>query len=88
MEARFFYRAQRKALSLLGEREFDVSCALMLPTMSGFNRIEKARSRHLPIIVYTAKDLSAKEEKTQSLRTKRDCERCAQPEVSSMSPLC
>jgi CheY-like chemotaxis protein len=37
---------------------------LMLPDMSGFELIEKIRSEHehLPIIVYTAKDLSQEEE--------------------------
>ena len=37
---------------------------LMLPDMSGFDLIEKIRSEneHLPIIVYTAKDLSQEEE--------------------------
>ncbi|MEP6956699.1 MAG: response regulator, partial [Chthoniobacterales bacterium] len=54
-----------EALHQLGEQQFDcVVLDLMLPDMSGFDLIEKIREReaHLPIIVYTGKDLSRDEE--------------------------
>ena len=54
-----------EALSALRTQEFDcVVLDLMLPDMSGFDLIEKVRAQHpqLPIIVYTAKELSRKEE--------------------------
>src|SRR5438094_2943138 len=48
-------------------RNQDVSCIildLMLPDMSGFKLIEQIRAEHqqLPVIIYTGKDLSRKEE--------------------------
>jgi HAMP domain-containing protein/CheY-like chemotaxis protein/signal transduction histidine kinase len=53
------------ALQLLRNEPVDcVVLDLMLPDMSGFELIEKIRSEneHLPIIVYTARDLSSDEE--------------------------
>jgi CheY-like chemotaxis protein/signal transduction histidine kinase len=53
------------ALEALRKERFDcVLLDLMLPDMSGFELIEKIRSEdeHLPIVVYTAKDLSHDEE--------------------------
>ncbi|HZE13716.1 MAG TPA: response regulator, partial [Chthoniobacterales bacterium] len=53
------------ALQMLRTEPVDcVVLDLMLPDMSGFELIEKIRSEneHLPIIVYTAKDLSEEEE--------------------------
>ncbi|HZE13523.1 MAG TPA: response regulator, partial [Chthoniobacterales bacterium] len=53
------------ALESLRNESIDcVVLDLMLPDMSGFDLIEKIRSenQHLPIIVYTAKDLSGEEE--------------------------
>jgi CheY-like chemotaxis protein len=49
---------------LRNERVDCVVLDLMLPDMSGFELIEKIRdeNEHLPIIVYTAKDLSQEEE--------------------------
>jgi CheY-like chemotaxis protein len=49
---------------LRNERVDCVVLDLMLPDMSGFELIEKIRNEneHLPIIVYTAKDLSREEE--------------------------
>jgi HAMP domain-containing protein/CheY-like chemotaxis protein/signal transduction histidine kinase len=55
----------RTALDTLRSEQVDcVLLDLMLPDMSGFELIEKIRdeNEHLPIIVYTAKDLSAEEE--------------------------
>ena len=55
----------RAALDALQKERFDcVVLDLMLPDMSGFDLIEKIRgeNEHLPIIVYTAKDLSRDEE--------------------------
>ena len=55
----------RTALDALRKERFDcVVLDLMLPDMSGFELIEKIRdeNEHLPIIVYTAKDLSHEEE--------------------------
>jgi len=54
-----------EAMARLSEQRFDcVVLDLMLPDMSGFDLIDKIRARHmhLPIIVYTGKDLSAEEE--------------------------
>jgi HAMP domain-containing protein/signal transduction histidine kinase/CheY-like chemotaxis protein len=54
-----------QALGFLRDHEFDcVVLDLMLPDMSGFDLIEQVRAQHphLPIIVYTAKDLSEAEE--------------------------
>jgi HAMP domain-containing protein/signal transduction histidine kinase/CheY-like chemotaxis protein len=54
-----------EALRKLSEESFDcVVLDLMLPDMSGFELIDKIRAAHthLPIIVYTGKDLSAEEE--------------------------
>ena len=54
-----------EALDALRAHQFDcVVLDLMLPDMSGFDLIEQVRAQHplLPIIVYTAKDLSRKEE--------------------------
>ena len=53
------------ALVALAEESFDcVVLDLMLPDMSGFDLIDRIRRahEHLPIIVYTAKDLSPEEE--------------------------
>ncbi len=53
------------ALEALRKERFDcVLLDLMLPDMSGFELIDKIRSEdeHLPIVVYTAKDLSRDEE--------------------------
>src|SRR5205814_1579992 len=55
----------RTALDKLRHERVDcVVLDLMLPDMSGFDLIEKIRgeNEHLPIIVYTAKDLSHEEE--------------------------
>jgi CheY-like chemotaxis protein len=55
----------RAALTALRNEPFDcVVLDLMLPDMSGFDLIEKIRNenRELPIIVYTAKELSRDEE--------------------------
>jgi CheY-like chemotaxis protein len=59
--------AQNGGAALERLRNEPVDCVvldLMLPDMSGFELIEKIRSEHvhLPIIVYTAKDLSQEEE--------------------------
>jgi CheY-like chemotaxis protein/two-component sensor histidine kinase len=59
--------AQDGGAALETLRNEPVDCVvldLMLPDMSGFELIEKIRSEneHLPIIVYTAKDLSEEEE--------------------------
>jgi HAMP domain-containing protein/CheY-like chemotaxis protein/signal transduction histidine kinase len=59
--------AQDGGAALERLRNEPVDCVvldLMLPDMSGFELIEKIRSEHvhLPIIVYTAKDLSHEEE--------------------------
>ncbi len=54
-----------EALAALRDREFGcVVLDLMLPDMSGFKLIEQIRAEHhqLPIIVYTGKELSRKEE--------------------------
>src|SRR5262249_2979233 len=53
------------ALRQLSQEKFDcVVLDLMLPDMSGFELIDRIREQHLhlPIIVYTAKDLSREEE--------------------------
>jgi len=55
----------QEALDRLGEQRFDcVVLDLLLPDMSGFELIDKVREQepHLPIIVYTGKDLSHEEE--------------------------
>jgi CheY-like chemotaxis protein len=55
----------RSALETLRKERVDcVVLDLLLPDMSGFELIEKIReeNEHLPIIVYTAKDLSQEEE--------------------------
>jgi CheY-like chemotaxis protein len=52
-------------MHLLSSEQFDcVVLDLILPDMSGFELIDKIRERdaHLPVIVYTGKDLSAAEE--------------------------
>jgi CheY-like chemotaxis protein len=56
--------AQTALEKLRNERVDCVVLDLMLPDMSGFELIEKIRdeNEHLPIIVYTAKDLSQEEE--------------------------
>jgi CheY-like chemotaxis protein len=54
-----------EALRQLSQEKFDcVVLDLLLPDMSGFELINKIRDEHahLPIIVYTAKDLSLEEE--------------------------
>ena len=54
-----------EALRQLSEEKFDcVVLDLLLPDMSGFDLIDKIREQHahLPIIVYTGKDLSPEEE--------------------------
>jgi HAMP domain-containing protein/signal transduction histidine kinase/CheY-like chemotaxis protein len=54
-----------EALSALSVGQFDcVVVDLILPDISGFDLIKKVRAEHphLPIIVYTAKNLSAEEE--------------------------
>ena len=54
-----------QALQQMDNQRFDcVVLDLMLPDMSGFELINKIRAReeHLPIIVYTGKDLSREEE--------------------------
>src|SRR6267378_2585978 len=54
-----------EALAALREHEFGcVILDLMLPDMSGFKLIEQIRAEHqqLPVIIYTGKDLSRKEE--------------------------
>jgi HAMP domain-containing protein/signal transduction histidine kinase/CheY-like chemotaxis protein len=54
-----------EALAALRDQEFGcVVLDLMLPDMSGFKLIEQIRAEHqqLPIIVYTGRDLSEKEE--------------------------
>ncbi|MDP9003975.1 MAG: response regulator, partial [Verrucomicrobiota bacterium] len=54
-----------EALTALSKEKFDcVVLDLMLPDMSGFDLIDKIRdgNNHLPIIVYTGKDLSHEEE--------------------------
>jgi CheY-like chemotaxis protein len=54
-----------EALAKLSEETFDcIVLDLMLPDMSGFDLIDKIREKysHLPIIVYTGKDLSPAEE--------------------------
>jgi HAMP domain-containing protein/signal transduction histidine kinase/CheY-like chemotaxis protein len=54
-----------QGLEALGKQQFDcVVLDLMLPDISGFDLIEKIRAEHerLPIIIYTAKDLTAEEE--------------------------
>ncbi len=54
-----------EALRQLSQERFDcVVLDLLLPDMSGFELIDKIRAEHahLPIIVYTAKDLSQEEE--------------------------
>jgi len=54
-----------QGLEALGRQPFDcVVLDLMLPDISGFDLIQKIRAEHerLPIIVYTAKDLTAEEE--------------------------
>jgi CheY-like chemotaxis protein/HAMP domain-containing protein len=54
-----------EALRQLSQEKFDcVVLDLVLPDMSGFELIDKIRGEHahLPIIVYTAKDLSQEEE--------------------------
>ena len=64
--AKFFGAATAsEGLAALSDQQFDcVVLDLMLPDMSGFDLIEKIRGKyeHLPIIVYTAKDLSREEE--------------------------
>jgi HAMP domain-containing protein/signal transduction histidine kinase/CheY-like chemotaxis protein len=55
----------REGLTVLNRDHIDcVVIDLMLPDMSGFDLIQNIRSNfeHLPIIVYTAKELSAEEE--------------------------
>jgi CheY-like chemotaxis protein/two-component sensor histidine kinase len=55
----------REAMHLLGTERFDcVVLDLILPDLSGFELIDKIRAHdaHLPVIVYTGKDLSATEE--------------------------
>jgi len=59
--------APSAAEGLAALRNQDVSCIildLMLPDMSGFKLIEQIRAEHqqLPVIIYTGKDLSRKEE--------------------------
>ena len=56
-----------EALALLNERKFDCMVVdLMLPDMDGFRLIEQIRLqerlRDLPIVVYTARDMTEKEE--------------------------
>src|SRR5262249_17377617 len=54
-----------QALQQLSQEKFDcVVLDLLLPDMSGFELIDKIRGEHahLPIIVYTGKDLSPEEE--------------------------
>ncbi len=56
----------QQALEAVARQSFDcVVLDLMLPDISGFDLIEKIRTENkkLPIIVYTAKDLTADEEK-------------------------
>jgi CheY-like chemotaxis protein len=64
--AEFFGAATAgQALTALSRQQFDcVVLDLMLPDISGFDLIGKIRAEHryLPIIVYTAKDLSPEEE--------------------------
>src|SRR5260370_42250183 len=59
--------AASAAEGLAALRNQGVSCIildLMLPDMSGFKLIEQIRAEHqqLPVIIYTGKDLSRKEE--------------------------
>jgi CheY-like chemotaxis protein len=64
--AEFFGAATAaQGLAALAEQPFDcVVLDLGLPDMSGFELIERLRSdyRHLPVIVYTARDLTREEE--------------------------